>query len=562
MKRCSRIVVGFACFLAFASTVEAKKPNILFIMSDDHTSQAVGAYGGRLAALNPTPTIDSLTTEGIVMENAFCQNSICTPSRASIMTGQSCAVSGVTDLMGRLPRQRQYLALEMGKAGYQTAIVGKWHLKERPLAFHYYKVLIEQGHYHDPVFTETGATETVFRKATGNWERNHFGEFIKYENAVQMKGHSTDCITDSALEWFKEKRDPSKPFFLKLHFKAPHDNFTAAPRYNTYLADVDIPEPENLWVRGNHGSIATRGHEDELLPFIGTSISPRHRRRNYRWYANKYLKHEPDMAVEEITHHSYQEYLKKYLRCVKGIDDNLKRVFDYLKSEGVYDNTVIIYTGDQGMYLGEHDYQDKRWGYEEGMRMPFIVRYPKTIPAGTRSDAIVENIDYPPTMLDFAGVPTPDYMHGRSFRAIMETGEEPDDWKKAAYYHYWMHMAHHHNPGHIGIRTKKFKLLFFYGCAENMTEAQTPPGWELYDMENDPAEMNNLYGNSEYAEVIANLKRQLKELRRQYGEDDPKYRCNEVIDEFWDYGLQQRSRAIAISNRFRKEMESKYPPKN
>lgn len=245
--------------LSAVTVVEADhRPNVLFIMSDDHTSQAVGAYGGRLAKLNPTPTIDQLAREGIVMENAFCQNSICTPSRASIMTGQSSAVNGVTDLMGRLPKERQYLALEMKKAGYQTAVVGKWHLKEKPSAFDYYKVLIEQGHYQDPAFTETGATETVLRKTTGNWERNHFGEFIKYENAVQMKGHSTDCITDSALEWFEAKRNSKKPFFLKLHFKAPHDAFEYAKRYGQYLKDVDIPEPVSLWKPGNHGSIATR----------------------------------------------------------------------------------------------------------------------------------------------------------------------------------------------------------------------------------------------------------------------------------------------------------------
>lgn len=548
--------------MAAACGQAAERPNILFIMSDDHTSQAVGAYGGRLAVVNPTPTIDRLAAEGIVMENAFCQNSICTPSRASIMTGQSSAANGVTDLLGRLPKERQYLALEMKRTGYQTAIVGKWHLKEKPGAFDYYKVLIEQGHYQDPVFTETGATETVFRKTSGNWERNHFGEFIKYENAVQMKGHSTDCITDSALAWFETKRNPKKPFFLKLHFKAPHDNFAYAKRYETYLKDIHIPEPESLWTPGNHGSIATRGQNDELRPFIGTSISPRHRRRNYKWYANKYLKHKPDMAFEEIIRHSYQAYLKRYLRCVKGIDDNLKRVFDYMKAEGIFDNTVIIYTGDQGMYLGEHDYQDKRWGYEEGMRMPFIVRYPKTIPAGSRSNAIVENIDYPAMMLDFAGVETPDYMHGRSFRSIMESGTEPAGWKKAAYYHYWMHLAHHHNPGHIGIRTKNFKLLYFYGCAEKASEPHSPPGWELYDLENDPLEMNNLYDHPEYAEVIKELKVQLKELRKQYGEDDPKYKCNQVIDAFWDYDAEDRERAVELSRRFREEMEKKYPSKN
>jgi len=210
---------------------------------------------------------------------------------------------------------------------------------------------------------------------------------------------------------------------------------------------------------------------------------------------------------------------------------------------------VIMYTGDQGFYLGEHDYIDKRWGYEEGMRMPFIVRYPKTIKAGSRTDAIVENVDYAPTMLEFAGVPTPSYMQGKSFKSILETGVEPADSKKAAYYHYWMHMKHHANPGHIGIRTKRYKLLFFYGAAEKSDTAATPPAWELYDLQRDPKEMNNLYDNPEYAGVIAELKTQLKDMRAKNGEDDPKFACNKVIEDFWDYDDEDRAKAIAISNR-------------
>ena len=234
----------------------------------------------------------------------------------------------------------------------------------------------------------------------------------------------------------------------------------------------------------------------------------------------------------------------------------------YLEKEGLLDNTVTIYTGDQGFYLGEHDYIDKRWGYEEAMRMPFIVRYPKSIPAGSRSDAIVENVDYPAMMLDFAGVPTPDYMQGRSFRSIMETGKEPADWKQAAYYHYWMHLKHHANPGHIGIRTKRYKLLYFYGAAEDATEAETPPAWELYDLQSDPKEMNNLYDNPEYAPVMKKLKGQLRQLRKNYGEDDPKYACNKVIDEFWDYDEDDRAKAVELSKTYRTQEEQRYKREN
>jgi arylsulfatase A-like enzyme len=316
----------------------ANKPNILFIMSDDHTSQAVGAYGGRLQKLDPTPVIDTLAKEGVLMENAFCSNAICTPSRACIMTGQYSAVNGVTDLGGKLPPEQQYLAIEMKKAGYQTAVIGKWHLKQRPEAFDYYKVFNLQGEYFNPMFFETGATGTV--------EKGHGKKKRKFKGAVQMKGHSSDCVADSALEWFKEKRDPNQPFFLKLQFKAPHDMFEYAPRYESYLADVEIPEPENLWERGNHGSIATRGHNDELLPYIGTSIGRRNIRRNYTKsgaWAQRGKAYE-GLDDETAKRRAYQDYLKAYLRCVKGVDDNLKRVFDYMKAEGIFDNTVVITT--------------------------------------------------------------------------------------------------------------------------------------------------------------------------------------------------------------------------
>ena len=508
-----------------AQQPKRKRPNILFIMSDDHCYQAIGAYGSRLARLNPTPMIDKLAKEGIILDNCFCTNSICTPSRACIMTGQYSAVNGVYDLGGKLQPEHQYLAIEMKKAGYHTAVIGKWHLKTEP-NFDYYKVLPGQGSYMNPTFKEKG------------------------KGTVKMQGHSSDCITDSVLDYIKS-RDKKKPFFLKYHFKAPHDMFQNAPRYESYLADVEIPEPESLWDNRNNGSIATRGHKDELLRYIGTSIGRRNIRRNY----TKNWAKDPALSDKEAKRQAYQTYLKKFLRCVKGVDDNLKRVIDYLKEEGIYDNTVIMYTGDQGFMLGEHDYQDKRWAYEESMRMPFIVRYPRTIKAGTRTDAIIENVDFGPTMLDFSGVATPHYMHGRSFKSILETGREPRDWKQAAYYHYWMHMAHHDNPAHIAIRTKRYKLIMFYGTSQNKSTPQTPPGWELYDLKNDPYEMNNICDDPEYKGTIAQLKQQLKILRSRYGEDDPKFAFNKVIEEFWDYDESARLKAIEISHAYRKSKE-------
>ena len=509
------------------------RPNVLFIMSDDHTTQAIGAYGSRLATLNLTPTIDRLAREGMLFENAYCTNSICTPSRACILTGQYNHINGVHDLGGRIETRRQYLALEMARAGYQTAMIGKWHLKEEPGAFDYYCVLPGQGRYFDPVFRVQGKEP---------WPRNT----IRFEGM-----HSTDAITDLTLAWLKEKRDPDKPFFLMHHYKAPHDFFKYAPRYETYLADVQIPEPANLWEQPHFGSIATRGTEDELLPYIGTSIGRRNPRRNYA----KHYKVGKELSDEAAKRAAYNIYLKHYLRCVKGVDDNLARLFAYLDETGLMDETVIIYTGDQGFMLGEHDYMDKRWMYEESQRMPFLIRYPKTIKAGSRSNAIVENVDYGPTMLDFAGIKTPTVMQGRSFRSICETGREPQDWKQEAYYRYWMHMAHHDNPAHVGIRTKQFKLIFYYGC-NYKGQNRTPPGWELYDVKKDPREVVNLYDDPNHADVVVQLKDRLAKLRRRIGDTGEDYpEVEAIIQAFWDDDAADRTEAAEISRAYLRSKE-------
>ncbi|MCR9116439.1 MAG: sulfatase [bacterium] len=520
----------------------ADKPNILYIMSDDHAAHAISAYEGRLAKTAPTPNLDRLAKEGALFTNAFCTNSICSPSRACVLTGQYNHINGAFDLSGSVPPGKQMLAIEMGKAGYQTAMIGKWHLKVEPADFDYYCVLPGQGKYHDPDFRIRGDKP---------WGKN----------TISFKGkHSTDAITDITIEWLKNGWNREQPFFLMHHYKAPHDYFDNAERYEEYLADVDIPEPKTLWTRDSRfGSIATRGDNDELLPHIGTSIGARNPRRSYlgdlpKLYPNEFPEnYDPaNYSDEENTRFAYNAYLKKFLRCVKGVDDNLGRLFRHLESTGQFDNTVIIYTGDQGFMLGEHDYQDKRWMYEESQRMPFLVRYPKSVPAGQRIDAIIENVDYGATMLDFAGAKTPDSVQGRSFKSILETGNEPDDWKQESYYRYWMHMAHHDNPAHVGIRTKTHKLIYYYGCNYD-GGYQTPPGWELYDLKAYPHETQNLFHDPEHAELAAELKQRLAAVRKRVGDDGSHYpKCEAVVQQFWNYDEADQAAAREISHTYLK----------
>jgi arylsulfatase A-like enzyme len=484
-----------------------KPPNILCIMSDDHTTQAIGAYGSRLAKLNPTPVIDALARNGMRFDRVFCNNSICTPSRASIITGQYSQSNGVLDLDGQLPPEKQYLPMEMKKAGYHTAIVGKWHLQQEPAAFDYYCVLPGQGSYFNPVFCVRGANA---------WPRN----------VIQKGGqHVSDAITDISLEWLKNGWDRKRPFFLMRHDKAPHDMFQNAPRYDTYLEEVTIPEPDNLHDQpaAGFGSEASRG--------FGAGVTKNHP----SWNLGGRLGIDKSLSEPEYGKSVYQKYLKRYLRCVKGIDDNVQRLIDYLNESGEMENTVIIYTSDQGLFLGEHDLIDKRWMYEESCRMPFIVYAPGRVKAGTTNSWLINNTDFAPTMLELAGVAgTPGYMQGRSFAAALSGEAKPKDWRTATYYRYWMHMAHDLRvPAHFGIRSERYKLVFFYGCTPYGGN-RTPAAWEFYDLAKDPYEMHNQYANPEYRKIIGDMKVELKKTRTDLKETDEKYpRIQEIIDAHW-----------------------------
>ena len=522
------------------------KPNVLFIMSDDHAAHGISAYNSRFAKVAPTPTIDRLAKEGALFTNAFCTNAICSPSRACVLTGQYNHTNGAFDLSGRVPPGKQTLAIEFGKAGYDTAMIGKWHLKDEPADFNYYSVLAGQGSYFNPEFRIRGDKP---------WKKNT----VKYDGK-----HSTDAITDITLKWLKDGWDQEKPFFLMHHYKAPHDYFENAERYESYLADIDLPEPETLWTRGSQwGSIATRGDNDELIPHVGTSVGGRNPRRSYlvdlpQRFPNEFPKNfDPKKFTDEQnTRFAYNAYVKKFLRCVKGIDDNLARLLAHLEVSGQMDNTIIIYTGDQGFMLGEHDFQDKRWMYEESQRMPFLIRYPAKIKAGMRIDSCIENVDYGPTMLDFAGIKVPSSMQGKSFKDHLETGKTPADWKETAYYRYWMHMAHHDNPAHVGIRTKTHKLIYYYGCNYD-GGYRTPPGWELYDLAKDPHETKNLYHDPSNAGLAKKLKGQLAATRKRVGDDGSHFpEVEKVVQEFWNYDEADQAKAKLISHAYLKRRKA------
>ena len=500
------------------------RPNVLFIMADDHAANAISAYGSRLASVFRTPHIDRLAHEGMLLENCHCTNAICTPSRATILTGRHSHVNGVRTLYDPLPADAHTFVEDFQAAGYATAIFGKWHLHARPRGFDTFSILPGQGIYHDPYFVDPHDEWPSPDGAGGAGE----GRF--YPEGTRHTGYVTDLVTDKTLDWLAH-RDRDKPFLLFCQHKAPHDEFEYAERYEHELDGIEIPEPDSLFEDKSHRSDGSRDY--------GTTVSDRNVRRN----AVRTMSREDyptgsldirGLGSRDRTKAAYQKYLKDYLRCVRGIDDGVGRILELLDRDGLRDNTIVIYTSDQGMFLGEHDYIDKRWIYEEALQMPFLVRYPPEIRPGSRSDAVVSNLDFAQTLLDYAGIAAPGAnsaasaasgMQGRSFRPIL-AGDEPADWRHIVYNRYWMHMEHHDNPAHYGIRTQEHKLIFFYGLPLDANGAQpyvTPPGWELYDLVRDPHELNNVYNDPEYAEVAARLKSELFALKRETGDTDEQY---------------------------------------
>lgn len=515
-----------------------RKPNILFIMSDDHTWQAVGSYGSFLKEMCPTDNIDRIAREGMMLKNCFCTNSICTPSRASILSGQYSNKNGVYTLIDDWNRDHDpNVAVEMKDAGYETAVIGKWHLHTEPKGFDYYNVLPGQGLYFDPLLKEKGHP----------WKYHNAGGKVH-------KGYSSDIIADITLKWLEERQaKDEKPFFLMCQFKAPHGLWEYPERHNDLFEDVDIPEPPTLFEDKSDRSDGSRDYGSTVS--TKNKIRSRAERMQHDWWPSGKLD-VTGMSEKEITRAAYQSYLKDYLRCVAAVNDNVGRLLQYLDKENLTEDTVVIYTGDQGMLLGEHDHVDKRWMFEESLRMPFLVRYPKEIEPNSVNGDMINNVDFAPTFLDYAGSKVPKAMQGRSFRSNL-SGKTPRDWPEATYYRYWMHRAHHDVPAHYGIRTRRYKLIFLYGLAVHprMDEiwsgsvettdptklhkfsgwgdkppAATPAAFELYDLEKDPMEQRNVYGKPEYADVVKRLKAQLLQMKKDIGDTDDAF--PEVAERF------------------------------
>jgi arylsulfatase A-like enzyme len=500
------------------------KPNIVFIMADDHASKAISCYGG---GINNTPQLDRLAEGGMRFNHCYVTNSICTPSRAAILTGTYNHVNAVTTLNTHINNRIPNVAKHLQTGGYQTAIVGKWHLGEgkahEPTGFDFWSVLPGQGEYFDPFMVEMGE-ETEF------------------------PGYATDIITDKSLSWM-EQRDQSKPFFLMCHHKAPHREWEPHPKNRVlYQDDIKVPETfdDDYKNRAKAASEAKMRIKDDMKyadlglvqPEGGFEVGE----RTMPASTDRKIPNPADVSglrlidkdtgevftfedSAELAHFKYQRYIKRYLRTIHSIDESVGRILDYLDNNGLSDNTIVIYTSDQGFFLGEHGWFDKRFMYEESFQMPFLVRYPKEIVAGTVCDNIICNVDFAPTFLDLAGLTIPTYMQGKSFRTLLN-GKTPSEWQEVAYHRYWMHRDMDHNAySHYGIRNQRYKLIYWYNEGYNLpgtNHGGEDREWELFDCIEDPLELFNLYNDEQYLKIVETMMQELETKMAEIG-DEPEH---------------------------------------
>ena len=495
LKKAGATAASASTFAALSNSASGAgggdRPNIIFIMTDDHDRQALSCYG---SDINETPNLDRVAEEGMTFNHCMVTNSICEPSRATILTGKYGHKNGVLDNGTKFDGSQQTFPKLLQRAGYQTAMIGKWHLKSEPTGFDYWNVLPGQGNYYNP-------------------------EFIEMGNRKQYEGHCTDVTTDRCLEWL-QNRDSNSPFCLMFHHKAPHRPWRPALRHLDLYKDEKIPEPDTLF--DDYESRSAAAYEQELSiknimdeRDLKITKQPRltdeQRRRWREAYAQRRKEWKnKDLEGKDLVRWKYQAYMQDYLRCIAGVDESIGRLLDYLEKSGLEDNTMVVYTSDQGFFLGNHGWFDKRFMYEEPLHMPFMVRFPGEVEAGSRTDDMVLNLDFAPTFLDAAGCDVPGDMQGRSFMPILK-GDTPDDWRTSMYYHYYEYPAVHSVKRHYGVRTQRYKLIHFYFDQE---------AWEMYDLKRDPNETNNVVAQPEYQDVRRRLEKELKRLRNKYGESE------------------------------------------
>lgn len=487
-----RHLLGASLAAALPARAAAQRPNIVFIMTDDHAAQAISCYGSKV---NQTPNLDRLARQGMRMDRVFATNSICTPSRATILTGQYSHLNGVP-VFNRFDGSKSNVAKRLQQAGYYTAMIGKWHLGSNPTGFDHWNILPGQGVYNDPVLYDS-------------------------EGSQQYPGYATDIITDLSLDVIR-RRPADKPFFLMCHHKAPHREWTPDEKHRRLFEGRTIPEPANL--RDDYSTRADAIAEQrqsvfrdltrrdlKLQPPPGLSGG-----ELQKWLGVKPTEVETVVNGErrllrgsDLDAWKYQRYMQDYLACVQSVDDNVGRTLDFLDSSGLGENTVVIYTSDQGFFLGEHGMYDKRFMYEESLRMPFLVRWPRAIKAGSTSDAIGINCDFAPTFLDLAGQATPSEMQGRSLLPVWK-GRKPSDWRHSMYYRYYHDPGDHNTRAHYGVRTETHKLIHYWKKDQ----------WECFDLVADPAEMRNIYADPKAQPLVANLKRELYRLKKELKDED------------------------------------------
>ena len=491
-----------------------KRPNIVFIMTDDHAAQAISAYGHSLSELAPTPNIDRIATNGAKFNANFCTNSICGPSRAVILTGKHSHLNGFRmngDVFdGSQPTFPKYLK----KAGYRTALFGKWHLHGLPEGFDDWNILVDQGNYYNP-------------------------DFIRGKDTTRVEGYATDIITQMGLEWLEQNAGRDQPFLLMVQHKAPHRNWMPALRHLHKFDSVQFPLPDTYFT-DHKGSIASQeqlqtiyddmyeGHDLKLSVKKGSDslahnpwpsdfvrMTPQQRKIwNEAYRPKNDAFHEANLKGKELAEWKGQRFLHDYLATVASVDESVGKILDYLEEKGLAENTIIVYTTDQGFYLGEKGFFDKRFMYEESLSMPLLIQYLKEIPAGSEINALTQNLDFAPTFLDFSGVKVPSEMQGKSMKGILTNTENDEDFRNAIYYHYYDFPAFHMVKRHYGVRTDRYKLMHFYDDIDQ---------WEMYDLQEDPKEIHNIYDDPAYAEVQQQLHKILRSLQKQYHVTDKEF---------------------------------------